>query len=84
MKYTKYFYLDTGRNEPCPCGSGKKFKKCCLDKPFESLPELENDLTLGQEMVNEFDKTVDKSEVKPKLSIRSMALIGGALNLSNY
>jgi len=21
-----------GRNEPCPCGSGKKFKKCCLDK----------------------------------------------------
>lgn len=21
-----------GRNEPCPCGSGKKFKKCCLSK----------------------------------------------------
>ncbi len=21
----------TGRNEPCPCGSGKKFKKCCLN-----------------------------------------------------
>ena len=21
-----------GRNEPCPCGSGKKFKKCCSDK----------------------------------------------------
>jgi SEC-C motif-containing protein len=19
----------TGRNEPCPCGSGKKYKKCC-------------------------------------------------------
>jgi len=19
----------TGRNESCPCGSGKKFKKCC-------------------------------------------------------
>jgi uncharacterized protein YecA (UPF0149 family) len=19
-----------GRNEPCPCGSGRKFKKCCL------------------------------------------------------
>ena len=19
----------TGRNEPCPCGSGKKFKQCC-------------------------------------------------------
>jgi uncharacterized protein len=21
----------TGRNDPCPCGSGKKYKKCCLD-----------------------------------------------------
>lgn len=21
--------FDVGRNEPCPCGSGKKFKKCC-------------------------------------------------------
>ncbi len=21
-----------GRNEPCPCGSGKKYKKCCLAK----------------------------------------------------
>ena len=20
----------TGRNEPCPCGSGKKYKQCCL------------------------------------------------------
>ncbi|MGQ9733412.1 MAG: SEC-C metal-binding domain-containing protein, partial [Candidatus Zipacnadales bacterium] len=18
-----------GRNDPCPCGSGKKYKKCC-------------------------------------------------------
>ncbi len=21
---------DVGRNDPCPCGSGQKFKKCCL------------------------------------------------------
>jgi hypothetical protein len=21
-----------GRNDPCPCGSGKKFKKCCESK----------------------------------------------------
>jgi len=36
---TKQFYKQvpfqnpkpkTGRNEPCPCGSGKKFKKCCF------------------------------------------------------
>jgi hypothetical protein len=21
-----------GRNDPCPCGSGKKYKKCCEEK----------------------------------------------------
>jgi len=24
--------LKTGRNDPCPCGSGKKYKHCCLPK----------------------------------------------------
>lgn len=22
----------TGRNQPCPCGSGKKYKRCCLPR----------------------------------------------------
>src|SRR5256885_2383198 len=22
--------MKTGRNEPCPCGSGKKYKQCCM------------------------------------------------------
>jgi tetratricopeptide (TPR) repeat protein len=26
----------TGRNQPCPCGSGKKFKQCCLRKEEEA------------------------------------------------
>ena len=25
-------FQSTGRNDPCPCGSGKKYKKCCLLK----------------------------------------------------
>jgi len=23
-------YRNLGRNDKCPCGSGKKFKKCCM------------------------------------------------------
>lgn len=23
---------DVGRNKPCPCGSGMKYKKCCMSK----------------------------------------------------
>lgn len=26
---SKHLRTKVGRNEPCPCGSGKKFKKCC-------------------------------------------------------
>ncbi len=31
-----------GRNELCPCGSGKKFKKCCALKPRFSIQQLSN------------------------------------------
>ncbi len=32
-----------GRNAPCPCGSGKKYKKCCLlnqDRRTKSVPPI--------------------------------------------
>ncbi len=28
----------TGRNEPCPCGSGRKYKQCCLGKAARMSP----------------------------------------------
>ena len=32
-------YRDLGRNDKCACGSGKKYKKCCINidwtKPLE-------------------------------------------------
>jgi len=29
--------MKIGRNDPCPCGSGKKYKKCCLDQEEKKL-----------------------------------------------
>ena len=29
---------DTGRNDPCPCGSGRKYKKCCLPQHEAARP----------------------------------------------
>ena len=29
--------MKVGRNDPCPCGSGKKYKKCCLEKEEQTL-----------------------------------------------
>ena len=30
---------EPGRNDPCPCGSGKKFKKCCINKTEDEWRE---------------------------------------------
>jgi methionyl aminopeptidase len=30
-----------GRNDPCPCGSGLKYKKCCLGKNGIETPDIE-------------------------------------------
>jgi len=33
-------HKDTGRNDPCPCGSGQKYKKCCLQKDQAKAQQL--------------------------------------------
>lgn len=43
-----------GRNNPCPCGSGKKYKNCCLNK-FTS-PIENNETFINKELLNEFQK----------------------------
>ncbi len=30
------FVRQAGRNDPCPCGSGKKYKRCCLGKQLHA------------------------------------------------
>jgi len=32
MRETTMKIPATGRNDPCPCGSGKKFKRCYMEK----------------------------------------------------
>lgn len=34
---TRRAVAHVGRNDPCPCGSGKKYKKCCHDKDQQRL-----------------------------------------------
>jgi len=32
--------IKVGRNDPCPCGSGKKYKDCCLPKGEKALLKI--------------------------------------------
>lgn len=35
--------MKIGRNEPCPCGSGKKYKNCCLNRNTNDIIQLIRD-----------------------------------------
>ena len=45
--------MKVGRNAPCPCGSGKKYKHCCLKKEQESRARV-REMTGGMPMANRF------------------------------
>jgi hypothetical protein len=53
-----------GRNDPCPCGSGKKFKKCCeskmIGKRFMATKiETTNILNKSSGLSSIFKKAID-------------------------
>jgi len=45
----------TGRNDPCPCGSGKKYKHCCLEKDQadELAPAIAQRVALQAQKANQ-------------------------------
>lgn len=36
--------MKPGRNDPCPCGSGKKYKRCCMDAVAKPHAELSDEI----------------------------------------
>ena len=56
-----------GRNDPCPCGSGKKYKKCCRGRDEAqarknrpaAVPALREDDFIA-EMLPKVDEAVDR------------------------
>lgn len=48
--------MKTGRNDPCPCGSGKKYKKCCLGKT--------NDQHLAEAIVDSMNNIKNEARIK--------------------
>ena len=52
-----------GRNEPCHCGSGKKYKQCCLDKD-EAAERAAR--TKAAEKAEKAEKAAEKTEQSEK------------------
>ncbi len=65
--------MKIGRNDPCSCGSGKKYKTCCLQKDVASVarPALdfpyESNLVIRRKMTEEIDQIILDIATKPLL-----------------
>ncbi len=57
---------DIGRNDPCPCGSGKKYKKCCWREYREHHGHHERDAdgTVGEQSFDDMDSLSWKQKLK--------------------
>ena len=50
-----------GRNEKCPCGSGKKFKKCCIVNEFQKKSEVQ--MSIYEEMTKTKSRIVSNDSI---------------------
>ena len=56
-----------GRNDTCPCGSGEKYKKCCLNNPqksSQSEPDYTDDITVFIELSNSINDLLERRDFK--------------------
>lgn len=66
--------IKVGRNDRCPCGSGKKYKRCCADnpqRPAESAPpQSENEKVTLRGAIEEVQNlAVEKKETLKELGV---------------
>lgn len=57
-----------GRNDPCPCGSGKKYKKCCEAKQTITVESVKGE-ELERILQTFYDEYPDKSDVPALLEV---------------
>jgi len=64
-----------GRNDPCPCGSGKKYKKCCLEKDKAQRRYNDAKQNLLSKLVDFFheDRFIEQAD---ELTANYIAIIG--------
>ena len=57
-----------GRNDPCPCGSGKKYKKCCESKKEISIEEVQSE-ELERILQTFYDEYPERHDVQEYLDL---------------
>ena len=61
-----------GRNDSCPCGSGKKFKKCCLNREEPlTMSDIYEDIGCLDKLSNSINDLLKKRDFEKALSVCS-------------
>lgn len=68
-----------GRNEYCPCGSGQKYKKCCLTKMDN---DLKNSMNIEKEIKELADMSLEFNEDKIINAINRLKELSNIKNIS--
>ncbi len=68
-----------GRNDPCPCGSGKKYKKCCLGKVSTPPPDYEETYRREHGIRLKKEKDIKALRVAGRLAVASLDLVEGRI-----
>ena len=65
--------MNVGRNESCPCGSGKKYKKCCMNKEKDTISNKRikiDNKEIDEEMIFNFFTNFQKLILEGKPHIK--------------
>lgn len=75
--------MKVGRNEPCPCGSGQKFKKC--HDLSGGWPPAAAEPTRVEKVAQHVKKIVQKQYKKTKHYFgHSVSVVGGPLSTNTW
>lgn len=61
--------MKIGRNDPCPCGSGKKYKKCCFLKEKQHSTPITRPPTVPKEVIDYFRRQSAKKKALESMGI---------------
>lgn len=69
--------MKVGRNDPCPCGRGKKYKKCCGDpaKQTRGNREVRERITQRGNVSHSFHKTLIQERMPVELGEKEQGVI---------
>jgi hypothetical protein len=70
-----------GRNQPCPCGSGKKYKRCCGNplKKVSSIsisPKLALERYKADELIRQQQQGLGRPIIAAKIKDQQMVAVG--------